>query len=179
MKPVKIIILLIAASFLLGGCIAVDGYFKGVRNKVFQSVDGSFDREIEFSLGAAAIALSGIAVSFSDAPEYTDDMIRKIDRVAIGVYKNRDWRNFKPDFASIKELTNELKDDGYEFIVRSVNRDKMVLVTVKTDNYRIREMFVVAVDDEEMVMTQIFGDLDELMQIAIREQGFNVEVAHN
>ena len=179
MKKINLIIVTLAAAVLLSGCIAVDGYFKNVRNKVFSSVDGSFDKEVEFSFGAAMLTLSSVAVNFSDAPEFTDDMIRKIDRVQIGVYRNNDRRNFRPDFASIKNITDELKEDGYDFIVRSVNHDDLVLVTVKSDEYKIREMFVVALSDEEMVMTQIFGDLDELMEIAIREQGFDVEVAHN
>lgn len=176
---IKLLIITLAASFLLGGCIAVDGYFKNVRNKVFKSVEGDFHKEVEFSLGAAAITLSTVAVSLSDAPDFTDDMLRKIDRVQIGVYKNLDWRRYKPNFNSLRAITSDLKEDGYEFIVRTIDRDEMVAVMVKSDDYRIKEMFVVAVNDEELVMTQIFGDLDELIEIAIREEGFNVEVAHN
>lgn len=176
---IKLLIITLASSFLLSGCIAVDGYFKNVRNKVFKSVEGDFHREVEFSLGAAAITLSSVAVAFSDAPDFTDDMLRKIDRVQIGVYENRDWRSYRPNFNSLRTITADLADDGYEFIVRTINRDEMAAVMIKGDDYKIKEMFVVAVNNEELVMTQIFGDLDELVEIAIREEGFNVEVAHN
>lgn len=179
MKVINLLIATLAASVLLSGCIAVDGYFKNVRNKVFSSVNGDFQKEMEFSFGAAAITLTSVAVSFSDAPEMTDDMLRKIDRIQIGIYKNRDWRNFKPNFNSLREITADLRDDGYEFIVRSVGRDEMVAVMVKTSSERLKEMFVVAVNDEEMVMTQIFGDLDELIEIALRSEGFGVELAKN
>jgi predicted small secreted protein len=176
---IKLLIITLAASFLLSGCIAVDGYFKNVRNKVFKSVEGDFHKEVEFSLGAAAITLSTVAVSLSDAPDFTDDMLRKIDRVQIGVYENLDWQRYKPNFNSLRAITSDLKEDGYEFIVRTINRDEMVAVMVKGNDYKIKEMFVVAVNDEELVMAQIFGDLDELIEIAIREEGFKVEVAHN
>lgn len=179
MKAIKLIIVTLAASFLLSGCIAVDGYFKGVRNKVFSSVDGDFQKEVEFSFGAAAITLSSVAVSFSDAPEFTDDVLRKIDRVQIGVYRNMDWNNFNPNFNSLKEMTTGLRDDGYEFIVRSVQRDEMMAVMVKTNSDRLKEMFVIAVNHEEMVMTQIFGDLDEMIEIVLKQEGLNVELAHN
>lgn len=179
MKAIKLIIITLAASFLLSGCIAVDGYFKNVRNKVFSSVEGDFQREVEFSLGAAAITLSTVAVSLSDAPDFTDDMLRKIDRVQIGIYKNLDWNKYKPNFNSLRAITSDLKEDGYEFIVRSIDRDEMAAVMIKTNDYRIKEMFVVAVNDEELIMTQVFGDLDELIEIVIREEGLNVELAHN
>lgn len=179
MKTIRAIVIIISTSILLSGCIAVDGYFKGMRNKVLSSVDGEFHKEIEFSIGAAAITLSSIAVSFSDAPEFTDDMLRKISRVQIGVYKNYDWKNFNPNVESLKQLTEDLRDDNYEFIVRSIKRDEMVLVSVKNDDYEIREMFVVVANTDELIMTQIFGNLGELMEIAIREQGLNVEVASN
>ncbi len=177
MKRIKLIIIFLAAVFLLSGCISVDGYFKGMRNTVFKSVDGSYHREVEFSLGAAALTLSSVAVSFSDAPEFTDDILRKVDRVQIGVYKNNDWRNYKPNFASMKKISDDLREDGYNFIVRAVDRDEMVLVTVKGDSEKIKEMFIVVATDEELVMTQIFGDLNEIMEIAIKQQGLDFEVA--
>lgn len=177
MKTIKLLIITLAASILLSGCIAVDGYFKNVRNKVFSSVQGDFHKEVEFSLGAAAITLSSVAVSFSDAPEFTDDMLRKIDRVQIGVYKNLDWQSYKPNFNSLREITTDFKKEGYECIVRSIDRNEMVAVLVKPNEHALKEMFVVAVNDEELVMTQVFGDLDELIEIAIRQEGFNIEVA--
>jgi hypothetical protein len=157
----------------------VDGYFKNMRNKVFNSVQGDFQKEVEFSFGAAALTLSSVAVSISDAPDFTDDMVRKLDRIQIGVYKNTDWRNFHPDYNSLREMTADLRDEGYEFIVRSIQRDQMMAVMVKTNSDRLREMFVIAVDEEQMVMTQIFGDLDELIEIVLRSEGLNVQVAHN
>ncbi|MCZ7602498.1 MAG: DUF4252 domain-containing protein [Melioribacteraceae bacterium] len=179
MKATKLITITLAIAFLLSGCIAVDGYFKGVRNKVFSSVEGDFKKEVEFSIGPAAITLSSAVVSFSDAPEFTDDMLRKVDRIQLGVYKNYDWKNYKPSFNSLREITAELKDDGYDCIIRSVDNTDMFAVMVKTNTDRIKEMFVIAVNDEEMVMTQIFGDLDELLEIAIRSQGMNVNFAKN
>lgn len=177
MKASRLIIITLALTFLLSGCIAVDGYFKGVRNKVFSSVEGDFKKEVEFSIGAAALTLSSAIVSFSDAPEYTDDMLRKVDRIQLGVYKNYDWENYKPSFNSLREITSELTEDGYECIVRSIDKSDMFAVMVKTNSDRIKEMFVVAVNPEEMVMTQIFGDLDELLEIAIRSQSMNVNFA--
>lgn len=177
MKTIKLLILTLAASLLLSGCIAVDGYFKNVRNKVFSSVNGDFQKEVEFSVGAAAITLSSVVVSFSDAPEFTDDMLRKIDRVQIGVYKNLDWRSYKPNFNSLREITSDLRNDDYECIVRSIDRDEMVAVMVKSNDNMLKEMFVVAVNDEELIMTQVFGDLDELIEIVLREEGLNVNVA--
>ncbi len=179
MKSIKYIIAIIAASILFSGCISVDGYFKNVRNKVFSSVNGDFQREVEFAVGPALLTMSSIAVSFSDAPEFTDDMLRKIERVQIGVYKNRDWRSYKPNYNSLKNISSDLIEDGYEVIVRSSSNKEMVAILVKSKRNRLNEMFVIAINEDEMVMTQIFGDLEELVEIAIRSKNMNFEYAKN
>lgn len=179
MKSIKYLIAIIAASILFSGCISVDGYFKNVRNKVFSSVNGDFQREVEFAVGPALLTMSSIAVSFSDAPEFTDDMLRKIERVQIGVYKNRDWKSYKPNFNSLRNISQDLINDGYEVIVRSSSQKEMVAVMVKEKHERLNEMFVIAVNEDKLVMTQIFGDLDELIEIAIRSEGLNFGYAKN
>ena len=177
-NKVKIILRLLAASLLLTGCFSVDGYFKKMRNTVLNGIDGDYKREIEFGIGAAGLALSSYAVSFSDANDYADDMIRKIDRVQVGIYKTRDYE--KPKFSTLKAVTSDLKDEGYEFIVRSVDHDEMTAVMVKNEHdNRLKEMFIVTLNDEELVLVQVFGDLDKLIEIALRENGLNVEVSKN
>lgn len=179
MKSIKYIIAILAASILFSGCISVDGYFKNVRNKVFSSVNGDFQREIEFAVGPAVLTFSNIAVSISDAPEFTDDMLRKIERVQVGVYKNLDWKSYKPNFNSLKNISSDLIEDGYEVIVRSSSNKEMVAVLVKSKSDRLNEMFIIALNEDELVMTQIFGNLDELIEIAIRSKNMNFEYAKN
>lgn len=177
---IKLVVTMIFLATMLTGCFAVDGYFKSMRNKVLRSVDADFDREIEFGVGASGIMFGSMVVSFSDAEHYVDDMMRKIDRVQIGVYKKAGYGRLNMNFKELKRITEELKDNDYKFIVRSVNYDEMVAVMVKNDaGYRLNEMFIVALSDDELVMTQVFGDLDELIEIAIREEGFKIDVAHN
>jgi len=179
-NKIKLVIILITASVLLSGCISVDNNFKGVRNKVLSSIDTDFHREVEFGVGAAGLMFSSIVVSFTDAEHYIDDMIRKIDRVQVGVYKQEVPGDVQIDFHQLRKITDELKDSGYNFIVRSIDSDEMVAVMVKNDaEYRLNEMFVVTLNDDELVMAQIFGNLDELIEIVIREEGFKVEMANH
>ena len=68
---------------------------------------------------------------------------------------------------------------GWEFIVRSVNRDELTAVFVKQNNERINQLYIIAVTNEEMVLVEVHGNIDELVAIAIREKGLKFDVVSN
>lgn len=79
----------------------------------------------------------------------------------------------------MKNISSDLIEDGYEVIVRSSSNKEMVAVLVKSKSDRLNEMFIIALNEDELVMTQIFGNLDELIEIAIRSKNMNFEYAKN
>ena len=176
-KSAAVFILL---TFTLTGCFAVDGNFINLRNKVLYSVNEDLDRDVEFAVGAAGIRMGSLVVSFSESEPYVDDMIRKLDRVQIGVYNRHHQGKLSINYGELKRITSELRDDDYEFIVRTYDQDGMTAVMVKKDSeYELNEMFIIAFSDDQLVLAQFFGDLDGLIEIALREQGFKFDMAKN
>ena len=51
----------------------------------------------------------------------------------------------------------------------------MRFVGVQRDDDFLNQIFVVTLNDRELVLTEVNGDLAEVVEIAIREKGLNIE----
>ena len=73
-----------------------------------------------------------------------------------------------------------MAENGWDHIVRTVDRDEMAMVFIKSDYIEtIEELFVIALNDDELVMAELRGDLGEVVNIAIRENGLKFHMAKN
>jgi hypothetical protein len=135
----------------------------------------NYDREIEFAVGPAGLLLAGMVIKFSDSDEIADDIIRQISRVQIGIYNNDHGNDFDWSFSSLTELVDVMSDKDWECIVRSKNSNELTSVFVKYEDDFLNQIFVVTLNEQEMILAEVNGDLAEVVEIAIREKGFNVE----
>ena len=177
-----IIIFSIFSLTMLNGCFGVNHEFKNIRNVLFSATDKEFNKEIEFSVGPAGLALAGMFVRFADDKDgrNVSEMIGDISRVQIGIYHNRDRFNSDINFNFLKEINNEMQGNGWQYIVRAVDHNEMTAVYVRTDEEEnLREAFVIALSDEDLVFANIYGDLDGLIETAIRQNGIHFEMANN
>jgi hypothetical protein len=177
-KKFTILILLIAA-FGLSSCIGVNRGFREIRSNILANVEGDFEREIEFSIGSGLLALAGAFVSFADTEVDVEDMLDQIDRVQIGVFKNRDFREFSYSTRLLDDISQKMKEQGWSYIVKNKERNELagIFVRENSDN-ELRQMFVIALERDELVMTEISGHINKLVEIAVRENGIKFERAH-
>ena len=87
--------------------------------------------------------------------------------------ENQIW-SVKPD-ATIFEALKIMSEKEWECIVRSKSSNELTAVFVKYDEDFLNQIFVVTLNEKEMVLAEVNGDLAEVVEIAIREKGFNVE----
>jgi len=180
-KNIIVIIAMVLISLNFTGCIGVNGNFKRVRNTILDNLDGKYHRDIEFSVGAAGLALAGTFVSFADTDvDYADDIIRQVNRVQVGIYEKVDNADEKPDMKLLQEISKLLEDTGWEYIVRTCDHNQMTAVFIRSaETEQISHLFVIALDDNQLVLTEVRGDLDKVVEIAIREQGLKFNIADN
>jgi hypothetical protein len=136
---------------------------------------------VEFSIGSAGIMLASVFVSFADMDAEVDvgEMLSNISRVQVGVYERHD-NNAKPSLKLLREITDEMEDEGWQYIVRTVDGNEMVAVCIQDEEVdRIQQMFVVALTEEELVMTEIHGDLGAIVEVAVRDHGLNFKHNHD
>lgn len=168
---------LIGLSFT--GCIGVNRNFKQIRTTLLERFDTDFDRKFEFSIGRAGLSLAGVIVRLSDVEEPVDEILSKVSQVQIGVYERADYGQMTADFRDLKNVTKLMEDRGWTYIVRSVQGDEMAAVFIKEEDEELNQIYVIAFDGNEMVLVEVHGDLEEIIEIAIREKGLHFEMAEN
>ena len=175
-KIKKIILLLITIIMVIGltGCFGVNGNFRRVRNHVLDNLEGRFDREIEFAVGPSTMAFAALVTSMAVEEEYIDDLVKQISKVQVGVYNIIDLNNRSVNFKLVRELTSIMEERGWKYLVRTVTYDQLSAVFIPVGDYdRLSRIFVIAIDDDQFVMTEVVGNLDRVIEIAIKEQSFD------
>lgn len=171
----KLVLTVFLISVFLTGCFSVNTNFKRIRNHLFDSMDMRYEREIEFAVGSAGLLLAGMVIRFSDTDEIADDIVGQITRVQVGIYNNTNRDEFDGSFNSLTELVEVMSDKDWECIVRSKSNYELTSVFVKYDDDFLNQLFVVTISDREMILAEVHGDLAEVVEIAIREKGLNIE----
>jgi hypothetical protein len=172
------LVLLISISF--SGCIGVNRNFKQVRQHLMSELDVEYDKQFEFSIGSAGLALAGMIVKLSDVEEPIEEVLANVSRVQIGVYEREHaYGQFNAEFSDLKKLTDILEKDGWKYIVRSVQDDEMAAVFVNADDEDFNRIYVIAANDDEMVLVEVHGDLSKVIEVALREKGLRFHMAEN
>ena len=173
---IKVIVLTSFLLLFLAGCINVNRNFKEISKNVLSNFDDSFKKETEFAIGPTAMHLVSSFVQFDSESNDMDMglMFRQVDRIQIGVYK----RNKTASFANYEKnkLSDNLGKDNWTRLVISKEPEKVSEVFVKEEEMRLTKMLVVNAEIDQMIIVELSGDLDELIAVAIANNGLNIAV---
>ncbi len=175
----KVLISLLLLTFLLSGCYGVDRSFRQIRNYILENSGAEYSKDVEFSIGSAGIALASTMVSLADVEEPIDEILSEVSSVQVGIYKNKDSTKITTDFAGLKYLTNLMENAGWEYVVRSIDSNEMAIVFVRIYKNQLNRVFVISVNQEEMVLVEMYGNVDKVIEIAIREGELNLHSSMN
>ena len=156
----------------LPGCILVNSDFLHTKELILDEI-GPADVKTEFQLqiGPGMISLGCIAVSFTDAKDEVNKYLKDIRNVQVGVYNLYDVDRKQPIVIPNK-IGKKLLRKGYEPLVKVKERDGAVWVMTKMKRKRIESLYVIALDRSELVLVEVQGRLERLIEKAIREHGF-------
>jgi hypothetical protein len=172
----KISPLLLIVVFALSGCINVNRNFKEVSSKLINKFGNDYHREIELSAGPFVINLASWVVNFSQDEEIVDDLMRQVSNVQVGVYTMTNDRK-KEKNSVMEKINNEMKSRGWRYIVRSYGEDELTAVYVTKDpEMFFKKMFIITHDSEQLVLVEVEGNLDKLIQMAIHDKKFKFDI---
>lgn len=161
--------LLFLSAFLVSGCIGVNQEFKEIRNMVIENISDDFKREIEFSIGPVGFFLASKFVQFAETEDNIDELLTKISNIHLGIYK-RTTKKSKPSLNLIRDLSYQIKSDNWTCIVRSLNQSEIVGVFIKLNTSdKIEDLFVISLNDNELVLLKLNGNLESIIDVIIRE----------
>jgi len=161
-------------SLMVCGCWGADGNFKKTRNEVFEALIATdFDMEFEYSFSSIEIYLASKAASLFDRTFDLEILLEKISRIDLGVYKleNEDlltYENFIP-------LEERMRKNGWTKLIKMCDHNERYFVYINIKNTdRIKDIFVLSVDSNQLVMVKLQGRFDKLIEQVIRRRGIKV-----
>ncbi len=177
-KLVLVPILLIVSSIFFLGCFGVDSNFSEVKNDIFSNVNVKFHKNIEFSIGSVGLSFASAVSDFSD-DDNAHEIIRNLSKVQIGVYKYTEPVSRQAAIEIIKKIDDRLQDNGWNYVVKSYDKREVSSVYTKCgDDNKLREMFVVNLNDDELVIVDIKGKLERILTSVIRDKRMDLSYNH-
>ncbi len=166
---------IVLSAFLFTGCIGVNGHFKNIRNNIISYTGNEFNKDVEFSIGSIGIGLSKMIVKASDEHEDAYEMLKEIDGIQIGVYKNVSSNIHPININFIKSFDKEMTDNGYTYIVKTVEEDQATAIYVENspDN-EINKLFIISFDRDELTLVELEGNINGLVAAAIKNKRLQI-----
>ncbi|OGU76212.1 MAG: hypothetical protein A2V93_03300 [Ignavibacteria bacterium RBG_16_34_14] len=172
----KISPLIIVVLFIAAGCINVNRNFKEVSTKLINKFGNDYHREIEASVGPFLINFASWVVNFSQEDEIVDDLMRQVTNVQVGVYTMTNDR--KRERSSVMEKINiEMQSRGWRYIVRSYGNEELTAIYISSDpEMFFKKLFIITHDSEQLVLVEVEGKLDRLIELAIHDKKFKFDI---
>jgi hypothetical protein len=168
---------MLAALPLSGGCMWAPE-LSGVKQDIARQLpDTGFRKHVTLSFGPLTMALARAVTGFIPDAAEARTYLQDVSRVQVAVYEIEGTRDARA--IQTPSRLQELVDDGWEMAVRVREDDQAVWLLYRLDGDSVREMFVVVMDRDELVLVKVKGRLERLLAEAIRhardEGGFMSE----
>ncbi|HEX6791381.1 MAG TPA: DUF4252 domain-containing protein [Candidatus Krumholzibacteria bacterium] len=148
------------------GCFS-SGELSGIRRDLQAQLPGSsFEKNIELSLGPIVLGMAKMVTAVVPGAHEARSWLTGVSRVQIGVYDAA--IDSMPGLRMPARLQS-LLDDGWETAVRVRDADEAVWLLYRPDGDSVREIFVVVLDRNELVLVKAKGRLDRLIAAALDE----------
>jgi len=172
-------IALLSAGLLLTGCFTNPDIQEVVDSLEWELAPATLDPVAKVRLGSGSLGLAkAICGLVPDCREEGLDFLRGVDEVHVGVFEviGDGWDD--PIEALNPDLRADFAADGWDVVVSVRDWDETVWVMAKVDEYEILGLYVVAMEEEELVVVRLEGDLTRTLDAAVRrDQQFLGSVA--
>jgi Domain of unknown function (DUF4252) len=139
----------------------------GVRNDLEHQLPGaSFDKNIELSFGPVLLTFARVVTSVIPGAREARPYLRGVSRVQVGVYESH--VDSLSDLHMPKRLQS-LVENGWETAVRVRDDDEAVWLLYRPDGESVKEIFVVVLNNDELVLVKARGHLEKLVAAALKE----------
>ncbi|HXS09883.1 MAG TPA: DUF4252 domain-containing protein [Candidatus Krumholzibacteria bacterium] len=139
----------------------------GVRADLERQLPGSsFDKNVELSFGPVILTFARVITSVIPGAQEARPYLRGVSRVQVGVYEAH---LHTMDSLQMPKRLQSLLDDGWETAVRVRDEREAVWLLYRPDGEKVKEIFVVVLNDNELVLVKARGNLERLVEAAMDE----------
>jgi len=163
-------------QLFLNGCLGINEEFENIRDVVLLSFGNDYKSEFQFSLGSVGVTVSSWVIDASSDDEMASKILDDVSSVQVGVYKKLRGTN-PADFTILNDIEPDMQASGWKSIIRSSTDNELTAIYVRNDNEDLlNRLFVISLEDDELVLVEVEGDLREAMTNVIREKGMDTDI---
>jgi hypothetical protein len=177
-RPVAVAVIVTVA---LTGC-TTSSAFRTVSATIETQCPGvELDREMHLRLGRVSLGLvrALIRIAEDDVDDEAVEIMENLRALEVSTYRVRgatDLRSIDP----LSGVRGRFEGGGWMPVVTTREGDEVVrLLTRESPSGEIREMFVVCLEDDELTVVHLEGDLDSVLAAAVADDpGQLLEFSH-
>ncbi len=132
-----------------------------------QLPDTQFHKNVTLSFGPLTLALARVVTGLIPDAREARRYLRDVSHVQIAVYDIERSEALKS--VDTPSKLEGLLEDGWEMAARVRDDDEVVWLLYRMDDESVRQIFVVVLDDDQLVMVKASGHLEKLMARALEE----------
>ena len=170
----KIILLLMISALIvvMSGCIPSRD-FEFIEDAIRSDLhsDLHLKTNFKFAFGPVSISTIRMFVDLADADNEAEMYLKEIKKVQVGVYEVRRYRNSTGRVHIQLKVRNEVEELGWELFVNAREREEHVNLYYKQLNKYIGSMYIIVFEDEELVILEVRGNLENMIEKAIQQHG--------
>lgn len=169
-RHLPLVLALLVLAPVLSGCI-YSREIAHIRQDVEKILDARFEREFVMTVGPRMFrSVSWIAGRVPDVyAQMASDYVREIDKVKVGIYRVED----RPTTTELRmEKVRRFQRSGWEVLARVEDRGENVWVLYREKYGNVRDMLVLVLSHDELVIAKIEGHLNELVRLAAADASF-------
>lgn len=158
----------LAATVLVAGGCGPARELKQMKQDIARQLpEATFDHEISFAIGPGAMALTRAVASFVPDAKDARHWLEDVDRVEVAVYEVH-----TDEFSSRIETPSRIEEmvaEGWELAARVREKKESAWILYKIDGDSVREVFIVSLDREELVLVKVKGRLERVIGRALSD----------
>jgi hypothetical protein len=176
MKTKKYFLPILLIPLFINGCVEINEEFSKVRDKVIENFGDDYKSEVQFSIGSVGLTISSWIVDAAEEDELPSEILDKVSSIQVGVYKKvRGNTSYKIN--TLKDIESNMREGGWKSIVRSSKEKELTGVYIrKNAEEMLDRLFIINLEDDELVLVEVEGDLKEAITTVIKEKGMKINI---
>ncbi len=162
--------LIIVLTPLLAGCI-YSREIAHTRRTIEREIAGAdFERTFVLSLGPGSVRLARWITRLVDDPDTQNASyyLRSVRRIKVGVYRTKSLPTISGSRVPAR-IRNVLSGGEWELLTQFVEPDQLVWVFYRERYGDVRDLFVIVLDTEQMVIARVKGRLNDVVESVLED----------
>lgn len=168
-------IIVVAAT--LSGCFSLVNSSPNARKILSKLKPNNVDHVCSINLGRGSMFCVRALASFAEEDEEAVEVLKYINKIDLNIYEVKSVENNEVAL-SFKEISAQYAKEGWELFMRVRDGKDNVLMFYKQSGNNISSLSIVALSDDELVIAEIKGNMQQLIASALRDKNGMAGVVH-